>query len=60
MGIRSAHAFEVSFDQLFVPLNCRLGEEGSGFKTAMKVMNNSRLDVAENHWAWRRKHWKRP
>ncbi|MDB5779923.1 MAG: Butyryl-CoA dehydrogenase [Polaromonas sp.] len=46
MGIRGAHAFEVSFDQLSVPLSCRLGEEGSGFKTAMKVLDNSRLDVA--------------
>ena len=46
MGIRGAHAFEVSFDDVHVPLNCRLGEEGSGFKTAMKVLDNSRLDVA--------------
>jgi alkylation response protein AidB-like acyl-CoA dehydrogenase len=46
MGIRSAHAFEVVFDEVQVPLSCRLGEEGSGFKTAMKVLDNSRLDVA--------------
>ena len=46
MGIRGAHAFEVSFDEVSVPLSCRLGEEGSGFKTAMKVLDNSRLDVA--------------
>ena len=46
MGIRGAHAFEVSFDQVAVPFSCRLGEEGSGFKTAMKVLDNSRLDVA--------------
>ncbi len=46
MGIRGAHAFEVSFDNVRVPLACRLGEEGSGFKTAMKVLDNSRLDVA--------------
>ncbi len=46
MGIRGAHAFEVSFDGVMVPANCRLGEEGSGFKTAMKVLDNSRLDVA--------------
>lgn len=46
MGLRGAHAFEVSFDNVYVPLNCRLGEEGSGFRTAMKVLDNSRLDVA--------------
>ena len=46
MGIRGAHAFEVAFDDVRVPPDCRLGEEGSGFKTAMKVLDNSRLDVA--------------
>ena len=28
MGILGAHAFEMSFDDVFVPLNGRLGEEG--------------------------------
>lgn len=46
MGIRAAHAFEVSFSDVMVPLSQRLGDEGSGFKTAMKVLDNSRLDVA--------------
>lgn len=46
MGIRSAHAFEVSFDGAVVPAANRLGDEGSGFRTAMKVLDNSRLDVA--------------
>lgn len=46
MGIRGAHAFEVSFEDVCVPLNCRLGAEGSGFRTAMKVLDNCRLDVA--------------
>ena len=45
MGIRAAHSFEVTFDGVMVPVNCRLGEEGSGFKTAMRVLDNSRLDV---------------
>lgn len=46
MGIRGAHAFEVSFDSVAVPLSGRLGPEGTGFRTAMKVLDNSRLDVA--------------
>lgn len=46
MGIRGAHAFAVSFDGVLVPADCLLGEEGTGFKTAMKVLDNSRLDVA--------------
>lgn len=36
----------LSFDEVLVPFNCRLGEEGNGFGTAMKVLDNSRLDVA--------------
>lgn len=45
MGIRGAPAHEVSFD-CFVPAANRLGLEGTGFRTAMKVLDNSRLDVA--------------
>ncbi|SEB23159.1 acyl-CoA dehydrogenase family protein [Variovorax sp. YR216] len=46
MGIRGGHAFEVAFESVEVPVANRLGEEGSGFRTAMKVLDNSRLDVA--------------
>ncbi len=46
MGIQGAHAFEVAFEGVRVPAGNRLGPEGSGFKTAMKVLDNSRLDVA--------------
>ncbi|WP_109477993.1 acyl-CoA dehydrogenase family protein [Paraburkholderia sp. C35] len=45
MGIRGAPAHEVALD-CFVPATNRLGAEGSGFRTAMKVLDNSRLDVA--------------
>ena len=45
MGIRGAHAFEVALD-CEVPLENRLGAEGSGFRTAMQVLDNSRIDVA--------------
>jgi alkylation response protein AidB-like acyl-CoA dehydrogenase len=45
MGIRGAPAHEVSID-CFVPATNRLGPEGTGFRTAMKVLDNSRLDVA--------------
>lgn len=45
MGIRGAPAHAVAFDCL-VPAANRLGDEGSGFYTAMKVLDNSRLDVA--------------
>ncbi|SIT48531.1 ACYL COA DEHYDROGENASE OXIDOREDUCTASE PROTEIN; putative Butyryl-CoA dehydrogenase [Paraburkholderia piptadeniae] len=45
MGIRGAPAHEVALD-CHVPAANRLGTEGSGFRTAMKVLDNSRLDVA--------------
>lgn len=46
MGIRGGHAFEVSLDDVRVPAANLLGSEGTGFKIAMKVLDNSRLDVA--------------
>lgn len=45
MGIRGAPAHEIVLDCV-VPRANRLGEEGSGFRTAMRVLDNSRLDVA--------------
>ena len=47
MGIRGGHAHEVSLD-CHVPFANRLGEEGTGFRIAMKVLDNSRIDVAAN------------
>lgn len=46
MGIQGAHAFEVAFEGVRVPSSNLLGAEGTGFKIAMKVLDNSRLDVA--------------
>jgi len=47
MGIRGGHAFEVALD-CRVPATQRLGDEDTGFRTAMKVLDNSRMDVAAN------------
>ncbi len=46
MGIRGGHVFEIAFDDCRIPADCLLGEEGMGFKTAMKVLDNGRLEVA--------------
>jgi len=46
MGLKGGHIFEVSFDSVLVPLDNLLGEEGTGFKTAMKVLDNGRAEVA--------------
>lgn len=45
MGLRGGHVWELDFD-LHVPMQNRLGPEGTGFRTAMKVLDNGRLEVA--------------
>jgi len=45
MGLRGGHIFELSFD-CRVSAAQRLGAEGSGFRTAMKVLDNGRIEVA--------------
>ena len=45
MGLRGGHVFPVSFD-CFVPGKNRLGDEGTGFRTAMQVLDNGRIEVA--------------
>jgi alkylation response protein AidB-like acyl-CoA dehydrogenase len=47
MGIRAGHAHGLTLD-CHVPSAQLLGAEGSGFITAMRVLDNSRLDVASN------------
>jgi alkylation response protein AidB-like acyl-CoA dehydrogenase len=45
MGLRGGHIFELSFD-CHVSVAQRLGTAGSGFRTAMKVLDNGRIEVA--------------
>lgn len=45
MGLRGGHVWELEFDCL-IPTANRLGAEGTGFKTAMKVLDNGRIEVA--------------
>ena len=45
MGLRGGHVFGVSLD-CFIPEENRVGLEGSGFRTAMKVLDNGRIEVA--------------
>ncbi|UCH74677.1 MAG: acyl-CoA dehydrogenase family protein [Rhodospirillales bacterium] len=44
-GIRASHAFPVQFD-CSVPAESRLGEEGSGFRTALMVLDRGRIETA--------------
>ena len=45
MGLRGAHAFELSIDAK-VPVANLLGEEGKGLRTAMQTLDAGRIDIA--------------
>ncbi|HEX8442975.1 MAG TPA: acyl-CoA dehydrogenase family protein [Allosphingosinicella sp.] len=46
MGQQGAHVCDVNFDDVVVPAANRLGEEGEGFKIAMRVLDRGRLHIA--------------
>lgn len=46
MGQQGAHVCDVNFDDVKVPVANRLGEEGEGFKVAMRVLDRGRLHIA--------------
>jgi acyl-CoA dehydrogenase len=46
MGQRGAHTAEVLFDDVRVPADAMVGEEGTGFRTAMTSLSHGRLHIA--------------
>ena len=46
MGQQGAHVCDVHFDGAAVPAANRLGEEGEGFRIAMRVLDRGRLHIA--------------
>ncbi len=46
MGQQGAHVCDVIMDDVAVPAANRLGEEGEGFKVAMRVLDRGRLHIA--------------
>jgi len=46
MGIRSSPTMELVFENCRVPDTNRLGEEGQGFKVAMKTLDGGRIGIA--------------
>ncbi len=46
MGMKASDTREVSFTDVVVPEANRIGDEGSGFKTAVILLNNGRIGVA--------------
>lgn len=48
MGIRCVHTNPLFFDNMRLPAKYRLGEEGDGFKIAMKILDDSRPSTASS------------
>jgi acyl-CoA dehydrogenase len=46
MGQQGAHICDVNFDNVRVPAENRLGQEGEGFKVAMQVLDRGRLHIS--------------
>lgn len=46
MGIRSSPTMELVFDNCRIPADNLLGEEGQGFKIAMKTLDGGRIGIA--------------
>ncbi len=46
MGQQGAHVCDVIFDNVRVPAENRLGQEGEGFKVAMQVLDRGRLHIS--------------
>src|SRR3954467_2449166 len=46
MGQQGAHICDVTFDNVRVPVENRLGREGEGFKVAMQVLDRGRLHIS--------------
>ena len=46
LGIRASATSEITFDNYLCPVENRLGDEGSGFKIAMSVLDAGRIGVA--------------
>lgn len=46
LGIRSSPTLELVFENCRIPLTNMLGEEGSGFKVAMKTLDGGRIGIA--------------
>lgn len=46
LGIRASATSEILFEDYRCPAECRLGEEGQGFKIAMTVLDAGRIGIA--------------
>ena len=54
MGIKGSTTGELFFNDCRVPVENLLGEEGEGFKLAMRILDRSRPGIGAQGWGWRR------
>jgi alkylation response protein AidB-like acyl-CoA dehydrogenase len=46
LGVRAGNTGEIFFEDMRIPADCRIGEEGDGFKVAMSALDHGRYTVA--------------
>lgn len=46
LGVRAGNTGQIFFQDMRIPADCRLGEEGDGFKIAMSALDHGRYTVA--------------
>lgn len=46
LGMRASETAEVILEDCIVPISARLGNEGEGFKQAMKILDGGRISIA--------------
>ena len=46
LGVRAGNTGQIFFDEVRVPSDCLIGEEGDGFKVAMSALDHGRYTVA--------------
>lgn len=46
LGVRAGNTGQIFFENVRVPIDCRLGDEGDGFKIAMSALDHGRYTVA--------------
>jgi alkylation response protein AidB-like acyl-CoA dehydrogenase len=46
LGMRASETAEVILEDCRIPVSARLGEEGDGFKQAMKILDGGRISIA--------------
>ncbi len=46
LGVRAGNTGQIFFEDVRIPADCRLGEEGDGFKVAMSALDHGRYTVA--------------